>query len=93
MAAKIRWPISKATKLETNTTGKANAATMAALPASTSRLVGMAVKVERIMPEAYSAVTDRRASDPSSTAAIMMPNSEQLVASNVACCAGVMVCH
>ena len=31
----------------------------AALPASTSRLAGMAVKVERIMPEAYSAVTDR----------------------------------
>ena len=74
-------------------TGKANAATIAALPASTSRRAGMAVKVERIMPEAYSAVTDRRASEPSSTAAIMMPNSEQLVASNVRRCWSVMVAH
>ncbi len=66
---------------------------MAALPASTSRLAGMAVKVERIMPEAYSAVTDRTASAPSSTAAIMMPNSEQLVGSNVWRCPGVMLAH
>ena len=93
LAAKIRWPISKATKLETSATGNANAATMAALPVSTSRLAGMAVKVERIMPEAYSAVTDRTASDPSSTAAIMTPNNEQLVASKVWCWAAVMVAH
>ena len=79
--------------LETSATGKTKAATTAALPASTSRRAGMAVKVERIMPEAYSAVTDRAPSAPSSTAAIMMPKSEQLVASNVARWPGVMVAH
>ena len=41
----------KGDEMDTSTTGKANAATMAALPTSTSRLDGMAVKVERIMPE------------------------------------------
>src|ERR1700683_1636048 len=78
---------------ETSATGKTKAATTAALPARTSRLAGMAVKVERIMPEAYSAVTDRAPSAPSSTAAIMMPNSEQLVASKVGRCPAVMVAH
>ena len=53
----------------------------------------MEANVERIMPVAYSALTDRTASAPSSTAAIMTPNNEQLVASKVRCWAAVMMAH
>jgi hypothetical protein len=56
--------------LHTSATGNTNAAAVAALAASTSRLPGIAVKVQRIMPVEYSAVTDRTASAPSSTAAM-----------------------
>ena len=48
---------------------------IAALLARTSRLAGMAVKVERIMPEAYSALTVRTASAPRRTAAIRTPTA------------------
>ena len=66
---------------------------VAALAASTSRLVGMALKVDRIIPVEYSAVTVRTASVPRTTAAIMTPLSEALVGSNTWCCWAVMVCH
>ena len=74
-------------------TGKTKAATVAALAASTSRLAGMAVKVDRIIPVEYSAVTVRTASAPRTTAAIMTPISEALVGSNAWRCWAVMVCH
>ena len=65
-------------------TGNTNAATTAALAASTRRRVGVAVKVDRIIPVEYSAVTDRTASDPSNTAPTKKnPPNEQAVGSNV----------
>ena len=93
LPAKIRWPSSKPTTLPSSVTGNANAATVAALAASTSRLAGIAVKVERIIPVEYSAVTVRTASAPRITAAIMTPLSEALVGSNTWRCWAVMVCH
>jgi hypothetical protein len=63
--------------------GNTNAATVAALAPSTVRLAGIAVKVERIMPLEYSAVTVRTASAPSKVATMMTPNSDALVASKL----------
>ena len=54
----------------------------------------MAVKVDRIIPVAYSAVTVRTASDPRSTAPTRKnPPNEQAVGSNVRRCWAVMVAH
>ena len=53
----------EADEIASSATGKTNAALTAALAASTRRRVGMAVKVDRIIPVAYSAVTVRTASD------------------------------
>ena len=91
--AKIRWPSSKPATLPSRVTGNANAAAVAALAASTSRLAGMALKVDRIIPVEYSAVTVRTASAPRTTAAIMTPLIEALVGSNTWRCCAVMVCH
>src|SRR5450631_1955435 len=77
--ANIRWPSSKPATLPSSVTGNANAAVVAALAASTSGLAGMALKVDRIMPVEYSAVTVRTASAPRTTAAIMTPLSEALL--------------
>ena len=49
-------------------TGNTNAAVTPALAASTRRLVGVAVKVDRIIPVTYSAVMVRTPSAASSTA-------------------------
>ena len=56
-------------RLPSSVTGNANAAVVAALAASTSGLAGMAVKVDRIIPGEYSAVTVRTAIVPRTTAA------------------------
>src|SRR5450756_5845 len=54
----------------------------------------MAVKVDRIIPVEYSAVTVRTASAPSSTAPTRKkPPSEQAVGSNVRRCWAVMAAH
>jgi hypothetical protein len=53
----------------------------------------MALKVDRIIPVEYSAVTVRTASAPRTTAAIMTPLMEALVGSNTWRCCAVMVCH
>jgi hypothetical protein len=67
---------------------------MAALVASTKRRVGVAVKVDRIMPVEYSAVTVRTPSAPSNTAPTKKsPANEQAVGSNVARCAALIVAH
>jgi hypothetical protein len=79
--------------LPSSVTGNANAAAVAALAASTSGLAGMALKVDRIIPVEYSAVTVRTASVPSTTAAIMTPLIEALTGSNNWRCWAVMVCH
>ena len=69
----MRWPISKPTRLVTSATGKASAAMVAALAASTARRAGRAVKVARIMPVEYSAVMVRTARAPRTTAANSRP--------------------
>ena len=83
LPVKIRWPSSKPTTSHSSAIGNTNAATVAALAASTSRRAGIALKVVRIMPVEYSAVTVRTASAPSRVAAMMTPNSDALVASKL----------
>ena len=81
LGGKIRWPSSNPARSTSSAIGNTNAATVAALAAITSRRAGIALKVERIMPVAYSAVTVRTASAPSRVATMMTPNSDALVAS------------
>ena len=64
LSLKPRWPSSKPTTLQSRATGNENAATVAALAASTRGRPGMAVNVARIIPVEYSAVTVLTASAP-----------------------------
>ena len=94
MPAKIRWPTSKLTTAVSSATGNTNAAVTPALAASTRRLVGVAVKVDRIIPVTYSAVTARTPSAASSTAPTKTtPKSEQAVGSNIWRCPAVIFAH
>ena len=91
---KIRWPTSKLTTAVSSATGNTNAAVTPALAASTRRLVGVAAKVDRIIPVAYSAVMARTPSAASSTAPTKTtPKREQAVGSNVWRCPAVIFDH